>query len=93
MVRDLLGASHQRKVTARQIGPALTKSIMAALEPSDYTCDRVDNLFRLIDTGIAPSALQALPLLAQTQPAVRDRAIKAIRRALLIDKTIRSPER
>jgi hypothetical protein len=73
----------QRRASARQVGPVLTKAIMPVLVHSDYTDERIVELFRLIDEGLAPSAIEALPLVVSICPKYEERAIRSIRRAIV----------
>ncbi|QXX74608.1 SIR2 family protein [Methylovirgula sp. HY1] len=80
---NALGVELQRKGVTRQFGPLLIKSLMPVFEPSDYTDRRIDLLFELIETAIAPSAISALPIVVRIRPEFEEKAINAIRRALV----------
>lgn len=77
------GTDGMRKRVARQIGPALARAIMPTLTPADYTDDRIEGLFRLIETGLVPSVIGVLPFVALNRRESEERAIKTIRRALV----------
>jgi SIR2-like domain len=72
-----------RRRAARQIGPVLAKAIMPVLDPADYTKERVQQLFRLIDAGLVPSAIGALPLVVRIRPEYEEKTVKTIRRAIV----------
>ena len=72
-----------RRLVARQIGPVLANAIMPVLNPTDYTSERVEQLFRLIEAGLAPSVIRALPVLIRDSPDCEERVIRTIRRALV----------
>jgi len=78
-----LGADIMRKRVARQIGPVLTKAITPVLNSADYTDNRVEGLFRLIETGLVPSVVGVLPIVIRNRPDYEERAIKAIRRPFM----------
>jgi hypothetical protein len=80
---DLIDADVLRRRSARQIGPVLTKAILPVLEPSDYTDERLQKLFQLIDGGLVPSAIGVLPLVIRIRPEHEERAVKTIRRAIV----------
>jgi hypothetical protein len=78
-----LGADMMRKRVSRCIGPVLTKAIMPALNPDDFTDERVEQLFRLIDSAPVPSAIGSLAVLVGKRPDCEDRAVRTIRRAIV----------
>ncbi len=77
------GADMMRKRVARCIGPVLTKAIMPALIPGDFTDARVEQLFQLIELGRVPSAIGSLAVLVRNRPDCEDRAVKTVRRAIV----------
>jgi SIR2-like domain len=80
---NLIDAETLRRRAARQIGPVLAKAIMPVLEPADYTNQRVEEIFRLIDAGLVPSAIGVLALVVRIRPEYEERTVKTIRRAIV----------
>ena len=70
-----LGVDMMRRRVARSIGPVISKAIMPVLNAGDFTDAQVDLLFRLIGSGLAPSAMGSLALLVRNRPDCEERAV------------------
>jgi len=75
---DIANAAAKNKYALNLLGQVLAKAIMPPLEEADYTNDRVDLLFHLIEGGLAPSVIGALPSLIRVRHDVETRLVDLV---------------
>lgn len=67
----------------RAIGPVLADVVLPLLDETYAGTQQIDKLFKLIEDGIAPSAISALPEVSRLDPSRLAQIVRLIRRGLL----------
>lgn len=79
---DLGGIGQQNDMARRALGAVLADGVLPALSAADLASDAVNTIFGLIERGVAPSLMQAIPGLVQLRPDLRDRAAELVLRKI-----------